>query len=58
MRTEAEKVMYAQLLRSLAGYPWLPCPICRGVEGCDHIVGERARAAGHNIHSAKEADRG
>ena len=23
----------------------LPCPICNGVEGCDHTVLERARAA-------------
>lgn len=27
------------------GYPWLPCPICKGVEGCDHTVPERARAS-------------
>jgi hypothetical protein len=25
--------------------PYLPCPICKGVEGCDHTVPERARAA-------------
>jgi hypothetical protein len=24
--------------------PYLPCPICKGVEGCDHTVPERARA--------------
>ena len=35
-------------LRALPGYPWLPCPICRGVEGCDHTVPERAAA----IHPA------
>ena len=23
----------------------LPCPICNGVEGCDHAVLERAKAA-------------
>jgi hypothetical protein len=33
------------ILRSLPGYPWLPCPICGGVEGCDDIGWERARAA-------------
>lgn len=30
---------------SLPGYPFLPCPICKGVEGCDHTVPERIRAA-------------
>ncbi|MEX3764500.1 hypothetical protein [Paraburkholderia phenoliruptrix] len=34
-----------QLLLDVLGYPWLPCPICKGVEGCDHAVPERARAA-------------
>lgn len=24
--------------------PFLPCPICRGVEGCDHAIPERRRA--------------
>jgi hypothetical protein len=23
----------------------IPCPICHGIEGCDHTVLERARAA-------------
>lgn len=32
-------------LKALPGYPWLPCPICHGVEGCDHSVTERARTA-------------
>lgn len=31
-------------LEALPGYPFLPCPICKGVEGCDHSVPERARA--------------
>jgi hypothetical protein len=35
----------AATLEAIPGYPWLPCPICRGVEGCDHCVPERARAA-------------
>lgn len=48
---EALSAAWAKFFRSLPGYPWLPCPICKGVEGCDHIVGERARAAGHNLHS-------
>lgn len=39
----------AQFLRALPGYPWLPCPICKGTEGCDHPAPERARAAGHNL---------
>lgn len=32
-------------LKALPGYPWLPCPICKSDEGCDHPVPERARAA-------------
>ncbi len=32
-------------LKALPGYPWLPCPICHGTEGCDHSVPERARTA-------------
>lgn len=31
-------------MQVLPGYPFLPCPICGGVEGCDHSVPERARA--------------
>jgi hypothetical protein len=31
-------------LRALPGYPFLPCPICKETEGCDHIGWERARA--------------
>lgn len=26
---------------------YLPCPICCGVEGCDHSYPERQRAAAH-----------
>lgn len=29
---------------AIPGYPFLPCPICKGVEGCDHTTPERARA--------------
>lgn len=32
-------------LPALRGFPFLPCPICRGTEGCDHTAYERARAA-------------
>jgi hypothetical protein len=32
-------------LKALPGYPWLPCPICGGNEGCSHVAPERARAA-------------
>ena len=28
----------------MPGYPFLPCPICKGVEGCSDTVPERARA--------------
>jgi hypothetical protein len=32
-------------LKALPGYPWMPCPICNGREGCCHAFPERARAA-------------
>lgn len=35
----------ADTLAAMPGYPWIPCPICKGIEGCDHAVPERARAA-------------
>jgi hypothetical protein len=41
---EREASAYETLLQAL-GYPWLPCPICKGTEGCDHPYPERARAA-------------
>jgi len=28
-----------------ARHPYLPCPICNGVEGCDHTMPERRRAS-------------
>jgi hypothetical protein len=31
----------------------LPCPICNGVEGCDHTVPERARAASTSANVAQ-----
>lgn len=37
------------MMRALPGYPFLPCPICHGIEGCDHSVPERARGYGHNL---------
>jgi hypothetical protein len=40
----AEPTAYKTLLEAL-GYPWLPCPICNGTEGCDHSYPERARVA-------------
>jgi hypothetical protein len=33
----------------------LPCPICNGVEGCDHTVPERARAASTSANVAQGA---
>lgn len=32
-------------LKTIEGYPFLPCPICHGIEGCDHSVPERVSAA-------------
>lgn len=48
-RDYAETFIRHQQLRVLSGHPWLPCPICKGSEGCDHSYLERARADGHNI---------
>lgn len=38
------------VLRDLPGYPWLPCPICRGTGSCDHTGLERAKAAVSNLY--------
>lgn len=51
---ERTKVFWAQALRALPGYPFLPCPICGGVEGCSHTGWERAKAAGHNVIVPRE----
>lgn len=32
-------------IKQIQTYPYLPCPICRGVEGCDHTVPERRQEA-------------
>lgn len=40
--------------------PWaagLPCPICSGIEGCDHSVPERAAATNHWYARAMNAER-
>jgi hypothetical protein len=34
-------------LAALSAAADAPCPICNGVEGCDHTVTERRRRAGH-----------
>jgi hypothetical protein len=39
-------------LMALPGYPWLPCPICKGTEGCAHSVPERARTAHPGLSAA------
>jgi hypothetical protein len=51
-------------IRSVSGYPFFPCCICRSEgysgknnDGCDHTAFERARASGVNIHPAVAADR-
>jgi hypothetical protein len=40
-------------LAKMPGYPWLPCPICHCVEGCDDSVPERYRA--HVAKTSNEA---
>lgn len=44
VRAEATREATDTASKALAHYPWLPCPICHGVEGCDHVVPERMRA--------------
>jgi len=39
-------------LKALPGYPFLPCPTCKGTEGCDHSVPERARTAHPGLSAA------
>lgn len=46
---EAEDLARKDWLRSLPGWPFLPCPICHGTQGCDHSGPERARAAIPNL---------
>ena len=36
--------MVEKALDAIPGYPFLPCPICGGVEGCGHTIVERATA--------------
>lgn len=49
--TEAEHdAMVTKALDAIPGYPFLPCPICRGVEGCDHTIVERATEAERLCH--------
>lgn len=45
MRSLAPDNYAIQNLIALPGYPFMPCPICHGVESCDHTVPERARAS-------------
>lgn len=47
--TELDVNWDGQTLAMLPGFPWLPCPICKGTEGCDHSRSERARAALPNL---------
>jgi hypothetical protein len=35
----------AVMLAKKSSRPFLPCPICNGVEGCDHTIPERQRAS-------------
>jgi hypothetical protein len=45
-----EREAFRKTLRALPGYPWLPCPICKGTGSCDHIAAERAQAALPGLH--------
>lgn len=46
--------MVEKALDAIPGYPFLPCPICLGTEGCDHSVVERAAA--YEAHQAAKKD--
>ena len=45
MTDEERRESFRQMLRLMPGYPWLPCPICKGTGSCDHIAAERAQAS-------------
>ena len=42
---DEKREAFRKTLQALPGYPWLPCPICKGTGSCDHIAAERAQAA-------------
>lgn len=44
MNDEQRRQWAHAIFKSLPGYPFLPCPICGGNEGCDDTVRERAQA--------------
>lgn len=44
MNEQQHSEMVDRALDAIPGYPFLPCPICKGVEGCDHSMPERAEA--------------
>jgi hypothetical protein len=44
MSEQEHDAMVTKALDAIPGYPFLPCPICKGVEGCNHSVPERAEA--------------
>lgn len=44
MTDEEHDAMVTMALDAIPGYPFLPCPLCGGMEGCDHGVVERATA--------------
>lgn len=50
--------MVERALDAIPGYPFLPCPICGGVEGCDHGVVERATAYEEKTEAARAHDVG
>lgn len=54
MTEEQHDAMVERALDAIPGYPFLPCPICLGTEGCDHGVVERATA--HEAHEAAKED--
>ena len=53
--SEEQKWTHAMFV-ALPGYPWLPCPICGGIEGCSDTVRERARAAHPGLNLADQRE--
>jgi hypothetical protein len=44
MNDEERRRWTHMMFKSLPGYPFLPCPICKCTESCDDTVLERAQA--------------
>lgn len=55
-RGERGRLVYDKARRTIVAEN-LPCPICNGVEGCDHTAPERSAAARASVHAVEFAER-